>query len=188
MHVRMEVAPAAVGMQHGAGADLTGKAAVVLCEAAQRIPGTAHQRIEHGLGTGTRQRAQLGRQGKGDHEIVDRQQASRLPLSPGLTQAMLAMRTGAVAAGVRSLHAPPAVGAGRPPARTAFGLAAAQRRQGPALRHRHPRPALRQQRGAKARHHRRKPHDRACQCCSSRSISRARQSRVLAAPTSVSWA
>ena len=96
----MEVQAPAVGVQHAHRAGCGAQLGVVVAEGVERVPGALHQqRIDPAL-VAPGQAAQLGRQREGDHEVGGRHQRLKLALQPDLCFVVLAVRAGAVAAGV----------------------------------------------------------------------------------------
>ncbi|EXI77754.1 MAG: hypothetical protein AW12_03089 [Candidatus Accumulibacter sp. BA-94] len=102
MDMRVEVEPTCVRVQNRDRPRRPLQLPVVLAEAQHRRPGTAHQRIEDDVGVRRGESAPLGRQREGQQEVVGRNQALHLTLQPLLALVVLAVRTKAMAAGVRN--------------------------------------------------------------------------------------
>jgi len=98
--MRMKIEPSIVGVQHAHRAGGCAQLGVVVAEGVERVPGALQQqRVHHPLVV-PGQAAQLGGQREGDHEVGGRHQRLQLTLQPDLTFVVLAVRAGAVAAGV----------------------------------------------------------------------------------------
>ncbi len=102
MDMRVEVEPACVGVQNRDRPRRPLQLPVVLAEAQHCLPGTVHQRIEDDVGVRRGESAPFGRQREGQQKMVGRDQALHLTLQPLLALVVLAVRTKAMAAGVRN--------------------------------------------------------------------------------------
>lgn len=101
MHMRVEIEPSRMRVQHRYCTRATCQLPVVLAERAQCVPGAVHQSgVEQALML-PNQRAQLGGQGERDQEVAPRHQCLGLTLNPALALKVLAVRAIAVATGMR---------------------------------------------------------------------------------------
>jgi hypothetical protein len=150
VHVRVELQPAAVGVQHAHCAGHGAELGVVAAEGGKGVPGALQQqRVGHPL-MAPGQAAQFGRQREGEHEVGGRHQQLRLALEPGLGFVVLAVRAGAMAAGMGHASFIAAAGALRQHARRERRAAALHRRQGLPVAGQQPIPMTLQQRGFEA--------------------------------------
>lgn len=101
MHMRMEAQSAVVGVQHRHRAGCAAQGLVGLRKGLERGPGRLHhQAIDHALMRPS-QMAKLRRQREGHQEVGGGHQSLELTLQPECGVMVLAVRAGAVAAGVR---------------------------------------------------------------------------------------
>ncbi len=105
MYVRVVIEPTRVGVQHGDGAGRALQLPVGVGELVHGGPGAAHELVEHDVGAGVCQRAQFGRQGESQQEMIGRDQALHLTLQPLLAFVVLAVRAQTMAARVRHQRA-----------------------------------------------------------------------------------
>jgi len=113
MHMRMQVEPARVGVQHRHRPGLALELAVVAAEGLHRCPGGGEEGAVDALRVPCGQCSQLSGQGEGEQEILGRHLQAPLALEPLFALVMLAVRTEPVPARVRDQPRFGAFGAGR---------------------------------------------------------------------------
>jgi len=131
--MRVEVEPTRVRVQDRDRPRRPLQLPVVLTEAQQRFPGTAHQGIEDDVGVRRSESAPLGQQREGQQKMVGRDQALHLTLQPLLALVALAVRAKAMAAGMWNEVVVSTVAALDLHHRARRAAAVAQRREGPKL-------------------------------------------------------
>ena len=176
-------------MQHRRGAQPSLQRLVVQSELRKGLPAELDQQIVGLTLVRADQRTQLGRQGKGDQVVIDRQQLGSLPLEPLLHRLVLALGTSAMAAREqeRILMAARVAMDGRRAAR--LGAALKDRRQGIALPREQPLAVLRLQLRQKGcRHLGQADHAASFQRRTKDASNWSWRSRAWALVTSVRWA
>jgi len=90
-----------MGVQHGMCTDVSLEPRIIEPERPKSFPGEFDQEIVSEALVTPQERTELSRQGEGHHEVVHGKEFPALTLQPPLAFLVLAMRTAAVAAGVR---------------------------------------------------------------------------------------